>query len=160
MKTSGDNFQKALQYAFLLLRYRDRSEKEIVQRLGRKGFTEETGWKVAGYLKEKGFLDDARLAESLKRKAVEQRHLGKRGVVHYLLTKGIPAEIAHGVSGDEDDYIETAKGLVERKLKTLMGLDTQIVRRRLWGALARKGYSPDIIGRVLRAYFHDDESYF
>ncbi len=159
MKPIEDNYRKALQYAFLLLRYRDRSEREIIQRLQRKGFTEENGRSVSSYLKEKGFVNDAKYAEALKRTAVEHKQLGKRGVVHYLLAKGIPPEIVDGISGEDDEYLEAARTFVEKKVKQIQGLDTFTAKRRLWGSLARKGYSPEIIGRVLRTYFDEEEIY-
>jgi len=158
LKSPDADFHRALQYAFLLLRYRDRSEKELFQRLQRKGFAEETSRNVGSYLREKDFLNDARLAESLKRTAVEQKHLGKRGLVHYLSLKGIPAEIVDNISGNEEDYVESAASLVERKLGQMKGLDEIVVKRRLWGLLVRKGYSPAMISRVLKRYLSDDES--
>ncbi len=155
MKNSdSDNYGQALQYAFLLLRYRDRSEKEIVSRLQKKGFIEETGGKVRDYLKDKGFIDDLRLAESLKRNAVEQKHLGKAGVFRYLLLRGIPAGTAKDMAGADDDdvYAGSAAVLVERKLKQYAGLDEMTVKRRLWAALARKGYSPEVIRKALKKF--------
>jgi regulatory protein len=156
--SDGDNFGQARQYAFLLLRYRDRSEKEIVLRLQKKGFTEETGEKVRDYLKGKGFVDDARYAASLKRNAVEQKHLGKAGVFRYLLLKGIPAETAKLMAGEDDDYAESAAALVERKLKQYGALDDMTVKRRLWAALARKGYSPDVIRTALKKFKDIEDS--
>ncbi|HTZ17105.1 MAG TPA: regulatory protein RecX [Dissulfurispiraceae bacterium] len=151
-----DDFHKALQYAFLLLRYRDRSEKELLQRLGRKGFSEETSGKVLSYLKGKGYIDDVRFAQSLKRTAMEQRQFGKRGVINYLISKGIPSEIIDSLSGDDDDYIGTAVSLAERKMKHMKGLDEATMKRRLWGALARKGFSPDIIRRVMKLHIGEE----
>ena len=157
MKRLDDQYQKALQYAFLLLRYRDRSESEIIQRLQRKGFTEDIGRKVSSYLKEKGFIDDDRFAESLKKMAIEQKYLGRKGVVYYLLTRGISRDIVDRISGDDEEYLTAARTFVERKSHQMQGLDTFTIRRRLWAALARKGYTPEIIGRVLRAYFDEEE---
>ncbi len=159
MKILDDDYNKALQYAFLLLRYRDRSEKELIQRLGRKGFSEENGAKVVSYLKGKGFVDDARFAESLKRTAVEQRQLGKRGLVNYLISRGIPGKIIEDLAGDDEDYLETAETLVERKMRQFSGLDEMTVKRRLWGVLARKGFSPDIIRRALKGRFQEESEY-
>ena len=159
MKIIEDNYRKALQYAFLLLRYRDRSEKEIIQRLQKKGFTEQDGRRVSSYLKEKGFVNDAKFAEALKRTAIEHKQLGKRGVIHYLLAKGIPLEIVDGITGDDEEYLEAARTFVEKKVKQIPGLDTFAAKRRLWAALSRKGYSPEIIGRVLRTYFDEEEIY-
>lgn len=159
MNSPGDDLQKALQYAFLLLRYRDRSEREIIQRLQRKGFDAETSNQACGYLKEKGFVDDARFAGYLKRTAVEQKHLGRKGVVYFLLSKGISREIIDGISGDEDEYLETARIYAGKKIKQLEGLDRVAVKKRLWAALARKGYSPEIISRALKEYFAAEEWY-
>jgi len=149
-----------LQYAFLLLRYRDRSEREIYERLNKKGFAEESGHKVGSYLKEKGFINDTRYAESLKRIAIEQMYLGRRGVVHYLLAKGIPDEIVEGISGTDEEYLDTAGKLVEKKMRHLKGLDESVTRRRLWEALLRKGYSSGIIKKALSSHFRDDECEF
>jgi regulatory protein len=160
LKSPDETFRKALQYAFLLLRYRDRSEREIFERLTKKGFTEEEGRKAGSYLKEKGFINDARYAESLKRIAVEQKHLGRRGIVHYLLLKGIPDEIVEGISGNDEDYLDAAEKLVKKKMRQLKGLDDSIIRKRLWGVLSRKGFSSDIIKKALRTHFSVDDSEF
>lgn len=152
-------FDKARQYAFLLLRYRDRSEKEIVQRLQKKGFTETIGCEVRDYLKEHGFIDDVKYAAMLKRVAVEQKSLGRVGVFRYLISKGISAELADDITGEDSDYEVSAVGFVQRKMKQYSGLDDVTVRRRLWSALARKGYSPDVIKKALRSCCDTEELY-
>jgi regulatory protein len=157
--SESDDFEKARQYAFLLLRYRDRSEKEIVQRLQKKGFTEEIACKVRDYLKEHGFIDDIKYAAMLKRAAMEQKSLGRVGVFRYLITKGIPAELAGDIVGEDSDYEVSAVAFAQRKLKQYSGLDDITVKRRLWSALARKGYSPDVIKKALRSCCDAEELY-
>jgi regulatory protein len=152
-----DGFGKARQYAFLLLRYRDRGEKEIVQRLQKKGFTEETGCKVRDYLKEHGFIDDAKFAEGLKRSALEQRRFGRAGVVAYLVSKGIPAEMAVEVAGEDVDYEGAAAEIVARKLKQCDGMDEPTVKRRIWATLARKGFSSDVIKKALNGRYDSED---
>jgi len=154
-----DDYQKALQYAFLLLRYRDRSENEIIQRLKKKGFSEDTGREVGIYLKDRGFIDDTRFAESLKKTAVEQKHLGRSGVLHYMLMRGIPREIIERVAGDDDDYQEAARAFVDKKMGKLRGLEPREIKRRLWAALARKGFSAAVIARALKSHFDSEEMY-
>jgi regulatory protein len=157
LKDAEDSFDRARQYAFLLLKYRDRSEKEMLLRLARKGFGEESSAAVVEYLKLKGFIDDERFASSLKRTAVEQRSLGRQGVVQYLLTKGINSGLAKETAGEDADYIETAVGLVERKMRQLNGLDDETIKRRLWSALARKGYSLDVIKKAMKRYYEIED---
>lgn len=150
MKGFDDNLESALKSAFRLLGYRDRSEKEICERLAKKGFSRKTIEGVVSHLKERDFIDDRRLAEALKRHAVEKKHLGKRGTKSYLIKRGIPLEIAAGISGDEDDYLDSAKSLVEKRLQHMKGYDTATIKRRLWGLLARRGFSNETIHRVIK----------
>jgi regulatory protein len=157
LKDAEDSFDRARKYAFLLLKYRDRSEKEMLLRLARKGFGEENAAAVVEYLKLKGFIDDERFAASLKRTAVEQRSLGRQGVVQHLLTKGINAGLAKETAGEDADYIETAVGLIERKLRQLNGLDDETIKRRLWSALARKGYSLEVIKKAMKRYYEIED---
>jgi regulatory protein len=152
-----DDFDKARQYAFLLLKYRDRGEKEIVQRLQKKGFTEETGFRVRDYLKERGFIDDAKFAEGLRRSAVEQRRFGRSGVVAYLVSKGISAEMAVEVAGEDSDYEGAAAEIVRRKMNQCEGIDGPVVKRRIWATLARKGFSADVIKRALKNCYDSED---
>ena len=107
-----DSRGNALKYAFRLLGYRDRSEKEMYEKLIRKGFSEKVALEAVGYLNDKGFIDDRRFAEILRKDAVERKHLGKRGTRHYLISKGIADDIADDVLGEDDDYLDAAKSLV------------------------------------------------
>jgi regulatory protein len=125
----------------------------MLQRLAKKGFSEENSQAVVENLKVKGYLDDERFAQSLKRTAVEQRALGRQGVIQYLLTKGISARLAKDMAGEDSDYLETATGFIEKKMKQLEGLDEEVIKRRLWSALARKGYSPEIVRKAIRIHY-------
>ena len=150
MKSIEDSWSSALRYAIRLLSYRDRSVKELVEKLTSKGISLDIAAKVTDYLKEKGFVDDGRLAESLRRDALERKCLGKRGVKEHLLKRGIPTEIVDGVVGEEEDYLTAAKKLVEKKMKSMRDLDDEFTKKRLWGILLRRGFSADIIRRAIK----------
>ena len=51
---------------------------------------------------------------------------------------------------ETEDEVEAARLLVQRKLRSMRGLDQQVAIRRLVGMLARKGYSSGIAFRVVR----------
>ncbi|MDD5166937.1 MAG: RecX family transcriptional regulator, partial [Candidatus Omnitrophica bacterium] len=53
-----ETLQKARAYAFLLLKYRLRSEKELGERLEGKKFDEATVKETLAFLKENDFIDD------------------------------------------------------------------------------------------------------
>lgn len=144
-----DSRGNALKYAFRLLGYRDRSEKEMYEKLIRKGFSEKVALEAVGYLNDKGFIDDRRFAEILRKDAVERKHLGKRGTRSYLMNKGIAVDIAEDILGDDGDYLDAAKSFVEKKLRNMKVYDEETIKRRLWGMLSRRGFSYDTIKKVL-----------
>lgn len=147
-----DSCGNALKYAFRLLGYRDRSEKEMYEKLARKGFSENIAEEAVTYLKDKGFIDDRRFAEILKKDAVERKRLGKRGTRHYLINKGIADDIINAVLGNDDDYLDAAKSFIEKKMRNMKNIDEDALKRRLWGMLARRGFSYDTINKVLKSF--------
>lgn len=147
-----NGLESALKRAFRLLGYRDRSEKEMYEKLMKKGFSAEVAWNAVAYLKDRGFIDDRKFAGILKKDAIERKHLGRRGTRAYLINKGISGDIADEILGDEDNYLDTAKNLVEKKLRSLKACDKETTKRRLWGMLARRGFSYGIINKALKSF--------
>lgn len=151
--------RSVLHYAYKLLSYRSRSEAEMVKRLRMKGFDEPSVSKAISQLKESGFLDDRKLAASLRRYAEESKHLSITGTRRFLRQRGVPAEMINEVLGDIDE-IETARRLVEKKVfawrkpglhRQDVPLDSAMVRK-LYGLLYRKGYPSEAIRKVLHHY--------
>lgn len=151
------SLSKALNYAFKLLTYRDRSKREIYDKLTQKGYPESIANETIAYLKDKGFIDDVKLAESLKRHAIDRKHLGKRGVINFLLNRGIPMEIVNSMAYDECEYLEAAKRLAEKKLRIMKNTDKDTAKKRLWGLLSRKGFSADIISKTIKSTILEED---
>ncbi|MFZ5998157.1 MAG: regulatory protein RecX [Nitrospirota bacterium] len=153
-KNFEDTFDNAVKYAFKLLGYRDRSEKELQEKLARKGFSNGTINKTIDFFKEKGFINDRKLAAALRRDAVERRHLGKRGVRGLLLKRGLTGDVADTLSDDEDEaaYVDAARQLIEKKLRHLKQFDEETIKRRLWGLLARRGFSVENIRAAMKSF--------
>jgi regulatory protein len=142
---------KARQYALKLLSYRGRSERELEERLRKKGFTKSTASSAIKYLKDIGLIDDLSLAETLKRQALGMKLLGREGARRYMLNRGIPREVIDRVFCDEEDMdLENAGSLVDRKLGTLRNYPTDTIRRRLYNFLSRRGYSSETISKALK----------
>ena len=51
---------------------------------------------------------------------------------------------------DESDQRAAARALVDKKLRSMKGLDPQVATRRLAGLLARKGYAAGLAFSVVR----------
>ncbi len=75
-----------------------------------------------------------------------QSELGRRGVSRELAAAAI-AEVREEERVDPDEALDR---IAARKLKSMTKLDAPTKRRRLYGFLARRGYEPDEIKRVLK----------
>lgn len=141
----------AIGYAYRLLKYRDRSESELTERLRKKGFSEDAVKEAVSRLKEKGLINDASLALSLKRSAEDVRLLGSRGVRLFLRHRGIAEEIINDISlENEAEEALRAKKLVDRKLRTMRNYSDDEIKKKIWRFMVGKGYLFDTIRQVIR----------
>jgi len=144
------NVHKSRQYALKLLSYRGRSEKELEERLRKKGFPETVIFSTIQYLRHRGLIDDMSLAESLKREAMSIKLLGYHGARRFMLHRGIPQPIVDVVLNlYEKEDIENAQKLVDKKLSRLETYPSEKVRRRIYNLLLRKGYSYETIKKIM-----------
>jgi regulatory protein len=150
--TLQDTVPSAIRSAYYLLRYRDRSEREMRERLQKKGYSEPVVDAVIEKLREAGFLDDRRLAENLRRVASEQKQLGTHGVKAFLQQRGIGRDVIESVPDNTDELV-VAERLVEKKLGRMSALDDSTIKKRLWGLLSRRGFSAGTIRAVLASHF-------
>jgi regulatory protein len=142
---------KAKQYALKLLSYRGRSEKELEERLIKKGITKTVASSTIKYLKHLGLIDDMALAETLKREALTTKLLSQNGARRFILNRGIPCEIVNQIlSKDENTDIDNARRLIDKKLRAFKDYSSETVKRRLYNLLFRRGYSFETINKVLK----------
>jgi regulatory protein len=145
------NFRKAKKYAFKLLSYRGRSEKELEDRLVKKGFSKTVASSTIGYLKKLELINDKAFAETLRREALTKKLLSNYGAKRFLLSRGIPRVIAEEIlSNTKNDDIENAKRLVDKKLKSIINYSPLNKKKKLYNLLSRRGYSSDTIYKVLK----------
>ena len=132
---------------------RDRSRGELLDALARRKFPEEVAHEIVDQLQSEGLVDDERFARAW----VESRGRSKglaRSVLHMeLRRKSVDNAIIDEVLEDVDpeDERQAAHRLVQRKLRSVQGLDQSVQVRRLTGMLARKGYAPQVAFDVVRS---------
>ncbi|MFA6216249.1 MAG: regulatory protein RecX [Candidatus Omnitrophota bacterium] len=139
--------RQAKRYAFLLLKFRQRSEQEIRQRLKKKQFPETVIQETVSFLKDKKFIDDGVFAREWIGSRIK-KPMGFRRLREELKRKGIDKEIIDSQLEEiKKGYDE--KGIVaeviSNKLHSFKGQDAQKAKRRLYAYLLRRGFSPDII---------------
>lgn len=138
-----DSRNNATNYALLLLRYRSRSRKEMLERLRRKKFDTGQINSAMKYLENAGLIKDESVARELFRNGVERKYLGRKGIERFLSVRGIERNLIEetlaGHSGEHEK--ETALNLVRKKIGPLKKHPEHVIRRRLWGMLMRRGFS-------------------
>jgi regulatory protein len=138
-----------------------RTRKELADKLATREVPEEVATELLDRFTEVGLIDDSAYA----RQWVESRHrsrgLAPRALAQELRRKGVGDEEAKEALEqiDEDDQRTAARALVDKKLRSMSGLDRQVATRRLAGLLARKGYAAGLAFSVVREAFAeaDDE---
>jgi regulatory protein len=108
-------FNAALKYAFLLLKYRARSTQEIVERLGAKRCSPLIIKKVLVYLEEHKLTNDKEFAR-LFVSSSSGRGWGKRKIEFKLLKLGISKELSAQTLRDTAYYKSKLREIIEKKL--------------------------------------------
>ncbi len=144
---------EARAYALKLLGYRSRSRKEMLERFKQKGFSDEQIKNTLIFLEETGLINDEDLAAELFNYSVENKTLGKIGIKSFLARRGIEKDLIEKQLSDHTTEMEekSVRKFVEKKLRTMNNYPEDVIRRRLWGMLQRRGISPDVIRRTLNS---------
>ena len=131
---------------------RARSRADLAKKLAGKDVPEEIATRLLNRFEEVGLIDDAAFAREWVAQRQESRGLARRALAQELRRKGIDDELAQAAleTVEADDEVEAARLLVQRKLRSMRGLDEQVAIRRLVGMLGRKGYSSGVAFRVVR----------
>lgn len=143
----SDSFERAKNYAFLLLKFRPRSQVEISYRLKKKKFSEAIIKETTSFLKDKGFIDDDYFARAWIESRLK-RPFGFKRIKQELKLKGLKAEtIDKEIDSAKTNYCEqdiVAK-LAKQRLANLKHIEPQKAKQRVYAYLLRRGFSPDVI---------------
>lgn len=133
------------------LAVRPRTRAELAKALHRKEISDEVIAEVLDRYDEVGIIDDAAFARAWVSSRHHGRGLARRALANELRQRGVAAEVASEALDtlDEDEEAETARSLVDRKLRTATG-SPEAVFRRLVGMLARKGYPAGVAIRAVK----------
>ena len=147
-----DFFQKAQAYAFLLLKFRLRSENEIRQRLKRKKFEETLIDETISFLKENGFVDDRVFAKAWISSRIK-RPLGLKRLRQELKIKGVSEDIINEqILEAKKNYSEQVivLDLARERIKKLKGVEPKKAKQRIFGYLMRRGFLADTVIEALK----------
>ena len=139
--------ERVKEYAFLLLKYRLRSEAELYRRLKQKKFSDEEIKEVLLFLKEKNFIDDKVFVKAWINSRLG-RSFGLKRISQELKIKGIPRDLLEeGIEQAKKGYCESRiiEELARDRLARIKDVESAKARNRTYAYLLRRGFSPEIV---------------
>jgi len=148
------NKPTAYNYALNLLSARPYAIKALHRKLLQKEYSAADADDAIRRLVDNGLLNDEKYAEQYARSKMLSTGASKRRLTQDLYRKGIKGDVATSAIANviADEEIDTAaiiEQVARKKLAQLGDLEPLVLRRRLFGFLARRGYDVDEIKRVV-----------
>ncbi len=141
-------------YGLRLLNFKMRTEQEIRRRMKEKEYTEDVVDTTIEYLYYLNYLNDEEYASKFIKDKSNLKNMGKERIKRELYAKGIDKEIINNQIEeivDDDDEYEKATEMAIKKLETTYKNDDKNAQyRKLGGFLQRKGYSMNIVFKILK----------
>ncbi|MBW1600861.1 recombination regulator RecX [Streptomyces sp. JJ66] len=147
-----DPVERARAVCLRLLTGTPRTRAQLAEALRKREIPDEAAEEVLSRFEEVGLIDDASFADAWVESRHHSRGLARRALARELRTRGVDAAViddALGQLGSAQEE-ETARALVDRKLRSTRGLPPDKRVRRLAGLLARRGYPEGLALRVVR----------
>jgi regulatory protein len=148
----GDPEAQARQICLRLLTLGPRTRAQLAQALHRHGVPDEAAEAVLARFTDVGLIDDAAFARAWVESRHYSRGLSRRSLSAELRRQGVETEeIREAVDTlDPEQEIATARRLVEQKMAATRGQPPDVRVRRTAGTLARKGYPPGLVFRLIK----------
>jgi regulatory protein len=148
-----DDLDAAESTALRILGGASQSATGLERRLLQRGFSRRTASAAVERCRALGYIDDAALASSVVGRHRRAGH-GRARMLADLRSRGVGSEAARdavsAVAEDEQrSAIDAARRLLDREMRR--GELDEKARRRIAGALQRRGFAGDVIVRALRA---------
>lgn len=154
-------FTKARDTAVSYLSRGPKTAKEVEAKLLEKEFSEASSGRVLELLAKNGYIDDVAFATGFIRRRLSINNYGKRKIVAELLYKGVCKEdivtAYNQICGEDEGQAQNEKAAARRALeKKLKNKPATVLldpkeKNRLVAYLARRGFSYDVIKKVLNA---------
>lgn len=142
--------RRAKQKAMAILKYMDRTEQELKQKLKQAEYTDTIIESAIEYVKMFHYLDDERYAANYIR--YKKSTKSKRQLQTELMQKGIRKEFIEQAFDDEyDDEDIAIQKAIAKKTLDIESL-SQEEKMKLASSLYRKGFKMDVIQKYMKIY--------
>ena len=140
--------QSCFDYAITLISATVKTEREIAERLVRKGYLPEICKSAVEKLKSYGYIDDGDYAKRFV--SSHSKTKGKRLIGLQLRQKGVSADEIENALSSIENQSETAKKVAEKYLKNKQ-IDSKILQK-CYKYLLSKGFDYDDAKSAISAY--------
>ena len=137
----------AKNYAYRLIKFRVRSEKEIRDKLKNKEYDPAAIQEVVDFLKKSRLLDDELFARLWVQSRIK-KPLGPAKLRYELKLKGIDSDIIENTFRQlQENYSEekVIEEIIRKKMKKMGNIDAEKAKSRLYGFLLRRGYPRNLV---------------
>ena len=148
-------YQRAKSRAVWYLDRKDRTAKDLYNKLCLAGFDKKAVAKVIARLQEVGLIDDLRFAENYASRLMEG-NVSKREALQKMLQKGVPYDMAKDVLAECDsDEGAQIEALINKKYRTKLIVEGG--KEKVYAALIRKGFSYEAVKNALKNYIEFED---
>ncbi len=135
--------ERGREIALRQLNFSPRSSEQLREAMLARQVPAAAAQEVVERLTRVGLIDDAEYAAMLVRTRQAERGLARRALKVELERKGIDSDTAEVAleQVDADDEADAARALVRKRVTSMRSVEPKKRRNRLYGTLARKGYS-------------------
>jgi regulatory protein len=157
---AGDPEAEARQICLRLLTLAPKTRAQLAAALRRRNIPAEAAEAVLARFTDVGLIDDAAFARAWVESRHYSRGLSRRSLSAELRRQGIETEeIREAVDTlDPEQEVATARRLVEQKMAATRGQPPEARARRAAGTLARKGYPPGLVFRLIKEVLEQEGS--
>lgn len=151
MAVLQDNTQYAFDIAVSMLSRKMRTRSELAHRLAERGIDDNAISAALDKLESYGYVNDLAYAKEYVQSAVSAGRLGRRSVQYRLGELGLTREIIEEAMALYTENDE--KEAVQKQLRLLLSRHSgEDKKRKAFDALARRGFSFDIINSFISEY--------
>ena len=158
---AGDPEAQARQICLRLLETAPRTRAQLATALRRRSVPHEAAEAVLARFTDVGLIDDAAFARAWVESRHYSRGLSRRSLSAELRHQGIETDEIDAAVGtlDPEQEVATARRLVEQKMAATRGQSPEARARRAAGTLARKGYPPRLVFRLIKEVLEQEGSH-
>jgi regulatory protein len=133
------------------LTHSQKTRRQLADLLAERGVTVDISIRVLDRFEEVRLIDDKQYAEVWVRSRHANRGLARRVLRQELLQKGVDEDYVEEAVAqiDDEDELTRAYQFAKQKLRSMGRLDDAAKRRRLFGALVRRGYESSTASRAI-----------